>query len=150
MRNKKNESNRLNDEDSDFLDKLSGDFPDFKFRMGRKFAFRPPRTIVLGPPEPSWKLLALHEVSHAILGHSSFRLDVERLKMESAAWDKAKELAGVYEITVDEGEIQDELDTYRDWLHKKTRCPRCGLTRFQTPDSQYHCPLCDENENKKQ
>ncbi|MBR3055765.1 TFIIB-type zinc finger domain-containing protein [Candidatus Saccharibacteria bacterium] len=126
-----------------FIEKLRSDYPEFLFDYGRKFAFRPPRTIVLGPPEPFWGLLTLHEVSHAILGHRTFEMDVERLRMEAAAWEKARELADLYEVEVDEEVIQRELDTYRDWLHQKSRCPECGLTRFQTPDGQYHCPRCE-------
>lgn len=126
-----------------FLDRLKLDYPDFNFRTGKKFAFRPPKTIILGPPEPFYELLALHEVSHAALGHRTFKMDVERLKMEAEAWEKAKELANVYEIEADEDKIQTELDTYRDWLHQKSRCPVCGLTRFQALDGKYHCPRCE-------
>ena len=129
--------------DKRFIERLQRDFPDFKFKEGKKFAFRPPKTIILGPVEPFYELLALHEVSHAILKHKDFKMDIERLKMENEAWEKAKELAKHYKIGINEDLIQDELDTYRDWLHQKSRCPKCGLTRFQTPDSQYHCPRCE-------
>ena len=130
-------------QDIGFLEFLRSKYPEIRFRMGAKFAFRPPKTVVVGPVEPSWRLLILHEVGHAVCGHRDFRTDVERLKMEVQAWEKAKELAVQYEIEVDEDLIQNELDTYRDWLHQKSRCPKCGLTRFQTPDSRYHCPLCE-------
>ena len=128
---------------ADLLERLERDYPDFRFREGKKFAFRPPRTIILGPDEPFFELLMLHEVSHAICKHKDFRTDVERLKMENEAWDKARELARHYDIEINEDLIQEELDTYRDWLHQKSRCPVCGLTRFQTPDSRYHCPRCE-------
>lgn len=126
-----------------FVDKLKKDFPNYAFRNGKKFAFRPPKTIMIGPEESRDELLLLHEVSHAILGHENFDTDIKRLKMESEAWEKAKELALKYDVEIDEEFIQDELDTYRDWLHKKSRCPDCGLTRFQTPDGLYHCPRCE-------
>ena len=126
-----------------FFECLAKDFSNFRFIFGKKFAFKPPKTIVIGPYEPFYRLLSLHEVSHALLRHKDFKTDVARLKMENAAWEKAKELANNYNIEVDEDMIQGELDTYRDWLHQKSRCPKCGLTRFQTPDSQYHCPLCE-------
>ena len=129
--------------DDVFLSRIKADFPDFVFRDGKKFAFRPPKTIILGPEKAFSELLLLHEVAHAVLGHRTFKMDAERLKMEAAAWEKASELAEEYGIGVDEDFIQGELDTYRDWLHKKSRCPSCGLTRFQTPDGQYHCPRCD-------
>ena len=127
----------------EFLERLEVDFADLRFIMGKKFTFRPPKTVVLGPQEPFYGLLALHEVSHAICGHKDFKMDVERLKMENQAWEKARELAFRYDIEVDEEFIQGELDTYRDWLHQKSRCPECGLTRFQTPDARYHCPRCE-------
>lgn len=129
-----------------FLNQLKRDFPEYKFIDGKKFTFRPPKTIILGPPEPFSELLALHEISHAILKHRAFRMDVERLKMESRAWDKARELATRYGIEVNEDLIQDELDTYRDWLHAKSKCKRCGLTCYQTPDGAYHCPRCENLE----
>lgn len=129
---------------AEFFERLSEDFPDYRFIIGVKFAFRPPRTVVIGPQEPFWRLLVLHEVGHAICKHKDFRMDIIRLKMENQAWEKAKELAISYGVEVDEELIQGELDTYRDWLHQKSRCPNCGLTRFQTPDSRYHCPRCEE------
>ena len=113
-----------------FLSQLRQDFPEYVFKTGKKFAFRFPKTIIFGPSEAQEELLALHELSHAILKHKDFKLDVERLKMEN-------------QIEVDEDFIQEQLDTYRDWLHKKSRCPICELTRFQTPDGEYHCPRCE-------
>ena len=128
---------------SEILERLRSDYPKFKFINGKKFAFRPPRTIVLGPPEPFYELLTLHEVSHAILGHKTFKLDIERLRMESEAWEKARELAVRYNIAINEDIIQDELDTYRDWLHTKSKCKKCGLTCYQAKDGNYHCPRCE-------
>lgn len=127
----------------DLLPRIQKDYPEFKFKSGKKYTFRPPRTIILGPPEPFSGLLLLHELSHAILGHKTFKLDVERLRMESEAWDKARELADRYKIKINEDLIQDELDTYRDWLHTRSKCKKCGLTCYQTKDGVYHCPRCE-------
>lgn len=126
-----------------FLKTLERDFPDLRFKQGRKFAFRPPRIITIGLDEPAWQLLSLHEVGHAVCGHRNFDTDVQRLKMEMEAWEKARELAKKYKIEFDEEVVQKELDTYRDWLHQKSRCPKCGLTRFETTDGHYHCPRCE-------
>ena len=126
-----------------FLAGIARDYPGFRWRFGRKFAFKPPRTIVIGPREPRFKALLLHEVGHAVCRHRDYKVDVRRLKMEVEAWDKARELAKKYDACIDEDIVQQELDTYRDWLHQKSRCPECGLTRFQTPDSRYHCPRCE-------
>lgn len=141
---KRSGSNSLSSRmDADFLEKIKQDFSDFKFISGRKFAFRPPKTIVIGPSEPQDKLLLLHELGHAVSGHKKFGTDVERLKMEVEAWEKTKELAPKYGISIDDDLIQNELDTYRDWLHSKSKCKKCGLTCYQTPDGKYHCPRCE-------
>lgn len=99
---------------------------------------------MIGPCEGAGDLLLLHEVGHALLGHRSFKTDVGRLKMEVAAWEKARELTMIYGVEWDEDVAQEELETYRGWLHQKSRCPVCGLTRFETPDGRYHCPRCEE------
>ncbi len=132
----------------EFLERLKADFPDFKFVSGRKFTFRPPRTIVVEPfgelgEENAWKLLLLHELGHAVLGHRDFKMHIERLKMEMAAWEKARELAAKYGVEFSNELAEAELDTYRDWVHQKSRCPRCGLTRYQTPEGAFHCPRCE-------
>lgn len=126
----------------DLIAKLKIDYPGFRFVNGRKFAFRPPKTVIIGPEV--MELMLLHEVGHALLKHRSFETDILRLKMEVEAWEKAREIAPRYGVEFSNEVMQQELDTYRDWLHQKSRCPKCGLTRYQTPDSRYHCPRCDD------
>ena len=128
---------------SGLVNKVRVAYPELRFVQGTRFAFRPPRTVVIGPEEQGCDLQLLHEVGHAILKHRDFRLDIERLKMEMAAWEKARELAIQFGVTVDEELIQGKLDTYRDWLYQKSRCPKCGLTRYQTTDKNYRCPGCE-------
>lgn len=161
----------------DFLARLKAEYPELKFRLGKKFMFRPPRSIYyVKPPrmtqsagnvaeqlcqkddfgrvetivdaseaeQNKYFLQLLHEVGHALLGHKDFATDPERVKMECAAWQKAQELCRIYNIEYDEDFAEAELDTYRDWLHQKSLCKECGLTRYQTPDGVYHCPFCEE------
>lgn len=159
-----------------FVARLEQDFPELKFRRGKKFAFRPLRTIVYeqfcddGVNEStsvgqnsaidagglvrqakqrikaeSWRqyqLCLLHELGHATLGHREFRTDPERIKMEVAAWKQAERLSERYGVEFDEEFAERKLDSYRDWLHQKSRCPECGLTRYQAVDGRYHCPGC--------
>lgn len=137
-----------------FISQLQTDYPNFIFKQGSRFVFRPPRTISFEKPQNSpyppanFALLALHELAHALLGHQDYHTHIERLKMESAAWQRAKTLALHYQkifswLHWDEDFAETELDSYRDWLHTKSLCKNCGLTRFQTPDGKYHCPQCD-------
>lgn len=151
------------------LEQLIYDYPQLKFRAGRRFCWRSPRTVEFeqfcdslpnseklggnsehkkdsGGPEIEqnyYNLQLLHEVGHGLLGHRDFKTDVERVKMECAAWEKARELAEKYGVEYDEGFVEDELDTYRDWLHQRSKCPKCGLTRYQDRSGCYHCPQCE-------
>ena len=131
--------------DATFLEKIKADYPQLRFISGQRFAFRPPRTIVVDYSEKSnaSPLLLLHEVGHALIGEYSYKTEVGRLKIEVRAWEKAKELANLYSVRVDKELIEGELDSYRDFLHQKSRCPECGLTRFQTPGGVFLCPKCD-------
>jgi predicted RNA-binding Zn-ribbon protein involved in translation (DUF1610 family) len=38
--------------------------------------------------------------------------------------------------------IQDCLDTYRDWLHRRSRCPTCGMHVLQDKSNSYKCFNC--------
>lgn len=193
-------------EEPNLMASLQRDFPNLRWRGGRKFMFRPPRTIVvelsknmkaqgrltvgqktvsavssgLGPMNTKnqlmntdcaqdehlpwlreqnlWNMQLLHEVGHALLGHRNYVTDIERVKMERAAWEKAEELyimyseelmgdgAGVEVFTLgfDREFVEVEMDSYRDWLHQRSKCLECGLTRYQTIDGAYHCPQCEQ------
>ena len=125
------------------LSKLQNDYPHLIFKASTKFTFRPPRTILFNPADPNFTQLILHELGHATLKHFTFSTDLERLKMERAAWEQARSLSKIYHISLDDDLVESELDTYRNWLHQKSTCKKCGLTRYQTRDGRYHCPHCD-------
>lgn len=129
--------------DKVLLDKLRADFPDVVWREGKKYLFRPPKTIMLGPDEEHDGLLLLHELGHYLCRHRDFDTLPRRVKMEREAWDKARELCDKYGVSYNENVAEAELDTYRDWLDAKSRCPKCGLTRYQTSDGEFHCPRCE-------
>lgn len=88
----------------------------------------------------SWSLL--HELGHALLEHSSYHSDLELLQLEAAAWQKAREVGKGYGYEIDEQHIEDCLDTYRDWLHQRSACPRCSNRSFQQNSQQYTCFNC--------
>lgn len=137
----------VNENYGDFVQRLKKDYSEYRFREGGRFAFRTPSTIIYedcgGRGENGCRLQLLHELGHAILGHREFWTDVERIKIERAAWEKARELAEQYNIYYDEEFVEEKLDSYRDWLHKRSQCPRCKATRFQTRGGDYHCPNCE-------
>jgi hypothetical protein len=85
----------------------------------------------------------LHEYAHALLAHQTYRSDLELIRMERAAWEKAKELSEAYGVAIDENLVENSLDTYRDWLHARSLCPKCGATGVQMAPREYRCIACD-------
>lgn len=126
--------------------KLAPLVPDIQFVAGDTFLWSPVNQTITYSTSPNktkvsaWSLL--HETGHALLGHNDYKSDLDLLLMEVAAWEEAKTLARKLDITIDEDHIQDCLDTYRDWLHQRSTCPRCGLVCLQVSGSEYRCHNC--------
>jgi hypothetical protein len=125
---------------------LKAQFPDLHFTEGQQFCWSPETTEIFYIKEVKgrhaiWSLL--HETGHALLEHSSYQADVELLRLEVSAWEKAQELARSINISIDEDHIQDCLDTYRDWLYKRSICPNCFTKCLQQDDhTHYRCFNC--------
>ena len=84
----------------------------------------------------------LHEIGHARLEHSSYSSDMDLLHKEVLAWQEALLIATQYGIELDESHIQDCLDTYRDWLYKRSTCPNCKAKGVQRRMYMYICINC--------
>lgn len=127
------------------LNKLQAILPDISFEAGEAFFWSPKtKTITYSDTsggEPATHAL-LHECAHALLGHKVYSQDMELLLLEVAAWEKAKSLGASLGITINEDHIQDCLDTYRDWLHQRSTCPRCSTVSLQTSPQRYQCHNC--------
>lgn len=128
------------------LKKLESDYPDIQFIEGESFYWSPKDSSVTytaispAPEVAAWSLL--HEVSHGILKHSVYTSDFELVQLEVAAWQHAEELGKKYGIKIDPDHIQDCLDTYRDWLHRRSTCPTCGNVSTQADARTYKCFNC--------
>ena len=129
------------------LSKLKKRFPALSFRAGGRFTWSPKTKQIIYKEDSLstdriavWSLL--HEVGHALLGHSTYNSDFELLSLETAAWQKAKELAPAYNQEIDEDHIQDCLDTYRDWLYQRSTCPTCTSCSLQIDSKTYCCFNC--------
>ncbi|MDB5169880.1 MAG: hypothetical protein JWN82_276 [Candidatus Saccharibacteria bacterium] len=128
------------------LEQLQARFPDLRFVASSRFCWSP-QTHEIGYDQArhdqtaDWSLL--HETGHALLNHTQYLADFELLRLEMAAWAKARELAVDFGVTIDENHIQDCLDTYRDWLYKRSICPHCSTRALQQNDyAHYRCFNC--------
>lgn len=130
------------------LHRLRSDYPHIQFIMGEKFYWSPKNTSISyhqssdHTNEELWALL--HEVGHAIHGHSDYESDLELIRLESQAWETAKQLAETYGYSIDASHIEDCMDTYRDWLHQRSACPVCSTRCLQRDAQHYHCYNCGQ------
>lgn len=129
---------------SSLLDTVRGDFPGISFEKGDTFKWSPPTaTITYDEADPHGAERLLHEISHAELAHNEYRRDIELIAMERDAWHHAKTiLSERYAIPVAADIIEDDLDTYRDWMHARSICPKCDSNGIQTGNKEYTCVAC--------
>jgi hypothetical protein len=125
---------------------LRGSYRPIKFKSSDRFCWSPETKEIFFDAEaqqPSGIWSLLHETGHAILGHTSYTTDYELIKIEVAAWEKAKALASDMGIEIDEDHVQDCIDTYRDWLYGRSICPTCDTKSLQQAElSEYQCFNC--------
>jgi hypothetical protein len=126
------------------VSKLGRDFPNIRFEKSDRFRWSPTtQTVYVGPMRAKRdSATLLHELGHAMCGHSEFSHDIDLLKMEREAWTKAQAVAQNYDIAIGIDTIEDALDSYRDWLDARSRCPSCGQTGVQEAEGIYNCLIC--------
>lgn len=118
-------------------------FPEVQFVEAEDFSWSPDKqTVFYVATEENADALLLHELGHSLLGHHDYQRDIQLIGMETDAWEKATTLAKEFSVSIKDDTIQDHLDTYRDWLHERSRCPECEATGHQVGRLQYRCLAC--------
>lgn len=122
---------------------LQREYPAFAFKESDEFRWSPTENTIFYDSSSEDCASLLHEMAHAVLQHKEYAKDVHLIEMERDAWQYASDvLTPKYEIAIDDNTVQNSLDTYRDWLHARSTCPRCKATGMQTQKSQYKCVIC--------
>jgi len=123
---------------------LAVTYPELSFKVSDDFRWSPDNTTIYYCDEAACELL--HETAHALLEHADYTRDIDLLKMERDAWTYAQqELAPRFNVEITDDGIEDALDSYREWLHARSRCPHCSQTGIQTEVKAYTCLGCDES-----
>jgi hypothetical protein len=130
---------------TDLTPRIKQEFTEVKFVSSHEHKWSPDTSTVYYRPLTSadevWSLL--HELSHALLGHTSFVYDVELLGKEVEAWHYAKnQLAPRYDLTITDEAVDAAIETYREWLYKRSTCPNCDQTGQQIKTDTYQCLNC--------
>ena len=128
------------------IKEVSSSYPELKIQSGDSFYWSPESKLIVYNKQMVNKDIGLwaffHEVAHAKLNHNSYSSDLGLLKLEVEAWDEAKKIAIEYGLKIDEDHIQDCLDTYRDWLYRRSTCPTCEIVCLQITPTSYRCHNC--------
>ena len=128
---------------SSLLHKLEKKYPDITFTETDMFSWVPAtRTITYTNELEHSPSLLIHELAHAVLNHGDYQRDVQLLTMETEAWETAQGLAKTYRVKLSEMVQESYLDTYRYWMHRRSTCPECTATGYQTGKTAYTCPAC--------
>jgi hypothetical protein len=130
---------------SSLIASLKRDFPTYPFLPGEEFLWSPEKQAIFYIPNSNDQASLLHELAHAVLNHVAYTRDIELLELERAAWQYAADhLATPYSVTIPPEQVEDSLDTYRDWLHARSTCPTCKATGLQTKKNEYRCIACGD------
>ena len=129
------------------LKSISRDYPHIHFESGDDFHWSfDNSTITYQNTDPHASAHIIHELAHALLNHHSYAKDIELIGIERDAWVYASTtLSSKYNIEIHDNVVQSALDSYRDWLHARSTCPRCKATGIETLKSEYHCIACEHN-----
>ena len=127
------------------LQQLQQDFQDIVFVKGKTSTWSP-KTKEIYYSTPVSKYSLLHELGHALKQHKNYVLDIQLLKLEADAWQKAKEIAQNYNLKISQKYIDNCMSTYKDWLLARSKCPDCNLVGLQSAKTlQYSCCNCSLN-----
>lgn len=129
------------------LANIAQEHPSLIFTSGETFYWSPAkREITYQQNDPDGYEHLLHEISHALLKHTKYDTDITLIQMERAAWHFAKiKLGPKYNIEISDELIQNDLDTYRDWLHARSTCPHCKSNGIQIGKREYLCLVCQQS-----
>ncbi len=127
------------------LSRLKKDLPQFTFAPDDTSRWSSESsTVWYNEHEAHADVTLLHEVSHGALGHSGYLYDIDLVKLERAAWEKAAELAAIYGVDIPVDYPEHALDSYRDWLHMRSLCPDCSQNGVQQTEHTYVCLMCNQ------
>lgn len=128
------------------FNRIRSDFPEIVFEESSRFSWHAGTMrvsyVLTASNEISGIWALLHELGHALLNHRDFGTDIELLNKEVSAWEKAHEIAHKYDLEIDQNYVEDNLDSYRDWLHLRSTCPKCHERCLQADKYTYRCINC--------
>lgn len=126
------------------LNKVISEYPDISFVEGEYFSWNHDKnSISYNKNSESAVADLLHELGHIESDHINYSSDMSLLKKELEAWDNAKEIAEKFSISISENYINECIESYRLWIHKRSLCPKCFQNGLEISEKNYRCINCD-------
>lgn len=138
---------------NELLTILQKNYPKLVFKPGEHFAWNSEKSQITyknpdsNKQENKCSNKLLHELAHAKLNHSDYKSDAELLKIESAAWELAKDLCQKYAVHFENEEQDESLASYTAWASSRSQCPKCKKNGLQTTSATFACPNCTHKWN---
>lgn len=129
---------------NNLLARLRKDFPHISFSEAEQFRWSPSTQTVFYTSTDNELATLLHETAHATLQHTGYSHDIDLIHLEREAWNKTVELGKHFGVEIDEEAVEEALDTYRDWLHARSLCPKCQQNGVQSSENTYTCVICGQ------
>ena len=127
------------------IEKLSSDYPDLRLISSDHFRWSPEnKSIHINKDSETAVLSLLHEISHMLCGHNHYKSDIGLLRMEVEAWERAKDIGADYGLPIDEDHIEKCLDSYREWIYRRSSCPLCTQAGVERKTGLYVCINCQK------
>lgn len=130
------------------LQTIIEDFSQFSFHLSDDFYYSAREDCIYYNPayldDEAGVFQLLHEIGHALSGHHHFESGIELLRMETEAWNREQKIAANYQLVIPDAIVEHCIDSYRDWLHMRSQCPRCQNISIETSSSHYRCFNCGQ------
>ena len=128
------------------LNKLAQDYPHINFVESNALCWSSEDSAITytqSKEENSTMAGLLHEIGHARLQHNDYTSDMDLVLKERQAWEEALKLSKDYGVKITVDHIEDCIDTYREWLYKRSLCPNCAVCGLQSAKRTYVCLICN-------
>lgn len=125
------------------IETLVKEYDQINFESGSNFSWSPKDNVIYFDQEsPHFEWSLLHEIGHVVCEHKDYKYDVSLLRMEVEAWRQACELSKKYDVTISQEHIEKCLDSYREWIYKRSTCPLCTQAGLEKDTGKYQCINC--------
>ncbi len=125
------------------LSKLKSSYPDINFISADYSSWSDSKqSIFYNKDSDNAKPDLLHEIGHMLCDHKSYSSDLSLLSKELEAWNKARDIGKELSISISENYINKCIDSYRQWIHGRSLCPKCSQTAVEVSDKKFKCINC--------